>query len=480
MESTGAPASIVFTPTTNFDAVTGLLAAVDYETDKDPGTDYYHFKVYFSNTGTIDTTNTLFRMADGDGDTISWPYTAWDSDLVGTAMPSPPVVGTWYDVYCQASEGTDSATFNPANIDTFTWIVDTSSGTLRMNVDDAYVCYAARMPACQIVSSFKNMVLGADGSNTYYSATGAPDQFDTVDTSVVVVDENDGTEITGLYPYADKMLIAKDNSIHILDCQFRNLLYPDYDTTLNRVTTEHGCSSHRSMVEQAGKVFMWWRNNIHVFSGLGTTKASEIIDPTLADVEPTRLRYIVGGRLHDTNQLYWWWTPAGGTENTNGIACNTVQGAWLPIVGSEAALAESVYEDEVAYLLTATYDGEILNHNTGSTWNGTAITRFIATPWLSAGKPHPVVSWRKLIVNYANQTSGSLIVEARTADHPQGFSSATYTTIATIAMSDDVDWGGIGHHLRAPWVQYRFRTVGAQVSLYWPITVQGKILWRRP
>ncbi len=479
VESTGAQTNLVYTPTDTFDAVTGILAGTDLETDKDPGTDYYHFAVMFSNTGTIDTTNTRFLVTDTDGDTLNWPYSAWDSDRDGTAMPSPPVVGTWYNVYCKGADGAEGNTFVASSIASFTWSVDTSAGTLRMNVDDLYVCSAVAMPVCQIVSHYKNMVLAASGSNLYYSATGAPDQFDTVDTSVVVVDEQDGTDITGLYPYADKMLVAKENSLHMLDTQFRNLLYPDYDMTVNRVTTEHGCSSHRSMVEQSGKVFMWWRNNMHVFAGLGTTKASEIIDPTMADIESSRLAYIVGARLHDTNQIYWWWTPSGGTENTSAIAFNTVQGAWLPIVGTEAALAESVYQSDVAYLLTADYDGRILNQNTGATWDGDAITRFIATPWISAGRPHPVVSWRKLIVNYDHQTSGSLIVEARTGEHPENFDAATYATIATLDMSQDSDWGGINFHLRAPWIQIRFRTVGAQLSLYWPIVLQGRVLWRR-
>jgi hypothetical protein len=470
---------MVYTPTTDFDAVSGLLAAVDYETDKDPGTDFYHFKVYFSNTGTIDTANTKFIATDTDGDTLTWAYTAWDSDLDGTAMPSPPVVGTWYDVYCKGADGTDSATFNAGAINTFTWTIDTSAGTLRMNVDDCYVCYASRMPACQIVRSYKNMVLAATKSDVYYSATGAYDQFDGITTSVAVVDENDGTDITGLHEYIDKMLITKENSVHIMDVQFRNLLYPDYDVTVNRVTTEHGCSSHRSMVEAAGKVWMWWRNNLHAYSGIGTNKMSELVDPTLADIEPTRLQYIVGSRLHDENQLYWWWTPAGGTENTNAIAYNVVHQSWLPIVGTEAALAEGVYENNVAYLLTADYDGRILEQNTGTTWDGDTITRFLATPWISAGRPHPVVSWRKLVVNYETQTSGSLIVEARTAEHPREFTAASYGTIATIDMSATAEYGGITFHKRAPWIQFRFRTVGAQVSLFWPITVQGQTLWRR-
>lgn len=478
--SSGATVDMVYTPAANFNAVTGLLVARDYASDKAPGTDFYHFKVEFTGTGTLDTTNTRVLLTDGDTDTLNFPYTTWDSDRVGTAMPTPPLVGTFYDVYLPALGGTEGGTFDASNIDTFTFSIDTSVGTLQANFDDFYVIYAATMPASQIVAAWKNMLLGAQDSDLYFSPPGAPDEFDTVDTSVVVVDANDGTEITGLHPYGDYMLVPKDNSVHILAVAFRNLLYPDFDFTLQRVTTEHGCSSHRAMVEQAGRVYMPWRGNIYGFAGVGTVKVSEIADPTLTNLEPTRLRYIVGARLHDLNQLYWWWPPSGGNQNTLGIAYNTVQQAWLPIVGQSVALAETVYQGEVQYLLTAGYTGRVTHQNDGATWDGTSITRHYALPWVSAGRAAPVVSWREIDVPYDHQASGSLIVEARTADHPEEFDAASYATVATIDMSASTYSGVIPIHLRAPWVQFRFRTVAAQFALYWPITIRGQVLWGRP
>jgi hypothetical protein len=233
------------------------------------------------------------------------------------------------------------------------------------------------------------------------------------------------------------------------------------------------------MVMAAGRVWMHWRNNLHAFAGIGTVKTSEIVDPTLADIASTRLAYVVGGRLHDSNQLYWWWTPAGEETNTLGIAYNSVQQAFLPITGTSVALATTVTEDNVQYLLTPDYDGRVLRQNEGASWDGDVITRYATFPWLSAGRPHPVVSWRSLTLNYANQTSGTLLVQARVADHPREFDAATFATIKSLDMSATEEWGRVRFHLRAPWIQFRLQTVGAQVATYWPITVRGMLQWRR-
>src|SRR3972149_7203707 len=99
VESSGAQTTMTFTPASNFNATTAVTSGgTAYASDKSPGTDFYHFKVMFSDTGTIDTTNTRVLLTDGDGDTLNFPYTVWDSDKDGTAAGTP-VAGTWFDIY---------------------------------------------------------------------------------------------------------------------------------------------------------------------------------------------------------------------------------------------------------------------------------------------------------------------------------------------------------------------------------------------
>jgi len=467
LTTTGSPVGMSLTPATAWDLTSGLFAAPDFA-----DTDYLDFWVYFDTVTGLDLTACNIRL----GDVADTNY----YQLLGSSWGS--LSAGWNHVHALRSAFGSVGSPSWASLAKLTFTLDSTGATINASFDDCYTIYANVMPACQIVREFKGMLLGSSGMDVYYSATGAVDQFDSIDTSVVVIPTSGGSVVTGMHEYADYMLITTDSSVHSLHVQFRNLLYPDYDMTRQEVTSEHGCTSHRSMVMAAGRVWMHWRNNLHAFAGIGTMKTSEIVDPTLADIESTRLEYVVGGRLHDANQLYWWWTPSGGTTNTSGIAYNATQQAFLPIVGRSVSLAETVIESDVEYLLTPDYTGRVLEQNTGTSWDGTAITRFVTLPWISAGRPHPVVSWRKLVLNFETQSSGTLIVEARTAHHPREFTAASYSTIASITMSASTtgaDWGGIGFHLRSPWIQIRLRTVEAQVSIYWPITLHGMLQWRR-
>jgi hypothetical protein len=453
---------MTLTPATAWDLTTGLLAARDYA-----DTDAIAFWVYIDSVANLTAASSYIRFGDAaDANYYQLVASSWGT--LGDGFNLVQVLKSAFAV------GAGAPNWN--NIAKLTFLIDAAVGVdVNCWFDDCYMIYATVMPPCQILTSWKNMLLGHTGSDQYFSPAGAPDEFDTVDTSVNSIDANDGTEITGAHPYADYMLATKDNSVHAVSVQFRNLLYPDYDFSVQRVTTEHGSSSHRGMLESAGRVYMWWRDSIHGFAGIGTQKASEIVTPTLGDVEPTRLGSIVAGRLHGENQLYWFWTPNGGTENTSGIAINTTQQAWLPIVGQSVALAETVYEGDVEYLLTAGYTGRVSHQNDGATWDGTAITRHFALPWVSAGPPHPVVTWRRVKLNYETQVAGTLIVEYRTARHPREFTTATYATAASINMAAAAEYGWIKLAGRAPWFQVRFRTVGAQMALYWPITIEGTV-----
>src|SRR3990167_3883315 len=215
VESSGAQTTMTFTPAANFDAVTGRFSAQAYASDKSPGTDFYHFKALFTNTGTIDTTNTRVLMTDGSAVTLNFPFTVWDSDRSGTAMPTP-VAGTWYDVYLPALDGTEGGTFDATNIDTFAFAVDTSAGTLRINVDDFYVIYDTTMPAVQVLAEWKNMLWGGDGTGAanrdtvYFSKVQAPDEFNTTASFPM---KAYGEKVTSHKNFYNQLTIIADNHV---------------------------------------------------------------------------------------------------------------------------------------------------------------------------------------------------------------------------------------------------------------------------
>lgn len=451
------------TPASPWDLVSGLFEAVDYNTT----TDRISFFVHVTNLANIDTTNTYIRFGNA-ADTAYFQAAAstWGSLSAG-----------WNLVRIARSAFTTTGAPNWNNIIKMTMFLDTNAGGgATLVFDDVYVIYDADhvMPGVQIVSNWKNMVLGAQStafpSEFYFSEVSAPDEFDPL--AVIPVDENDGTEITTLHPYYNQVLIGKENSVHSLSGSVAGTVYPNFNFEIIRITVEHGCSSHRATIEAKGGVYMWWRGEIHRYNGTGTEKVSTRIDPTLATVNMARLSQIVGARYRVLNQLLWYYPTGSQTQNENGLVYAYDSDSFIPRVGQIMALATTVFEGDIEYLLTAEYDGEVHRQDFGPDFDGTAITARVTYPWLSGGLPDELKAWVEGQVNYQTNT-GTLTVEYRIANHPREFDAASFTTAASINMAVVGERGRFFIGERSRWVQIRLSTVGAVWTQYDPLIVWG-------
>ena len=418
----------------------------------------------------IDGTNTFLYL----GDTAGTNYFQLNADAWGIGGEG------WNEVSVLKSAFTTVGSPDWGNIAQVMFTLDATSGTVEMTVDDLYMIYADDyvMPPVQFLSNWKNMVIGGYAqdykSGVVFSPVSGPDEYDP--NALIYVDENDGTNITGLYPYYDLFLVFKDNSVHTLSVRLTGITYPDFVFGLKRVTNEHGCSSHRALVEAGGKIFIPWRGNIYQFEGFGTVKISYRVDPTLTDFAPTYLHNMQGIPYRFKNIVYWFWTPSGGTTNTSGIIYDYQEKAFIPWSGDVVHGAETVFENGTEYALTANGTGEILHQHAGTTFDGTSISTVIPMPWVSAGAPHGAVSWREVQIPYDSGT-GNMIVQYRTANHPREFDTATWHTAGTIDMSVADEYGRVWIGERSRWLQLRVTNdAGSFITLYWPIALRGRAL----
>jgi len=478
-ESTGSQATLTYTPATNFDAVAGRLSARDYETDKSPGTDFYHFKVLFSNTGTIDTTNTRVLLTDGDADTLNFPYTTWDSDRSGTTLTNPPVAGTWYDVYLPASGGTEGGTFDASNIDTFAFAVDTSSGTLRMNVDDFYVVYATTMPAVQWLAEWKNILWGAyttaDPDSMFFSLIGGPDEYSSTATFPI---KTRGHAITGLANFFNQLTIPTEHGLHSISGSDTGSTYPAYLFDQQQVTDEAGCSSGRSIAKAANQLWWWYQRQIVAYNGTSVAKKSYPVEATLATVDEANLDQIVGAPFRAKNQLWWTWRRSGQSSNDRIMRYDYVEDAWLPTEGLSTSLLHQTWDSGVEKLLTVdTSTGQkkvyAENHASNLTFFGTSISYTLELP--------PCVDlmlshdWLMAIVAYLNNT-GDISVAYRVADHLRALSAASYTVRETITQSAAGELGRVLLGDIGSLCQLRVTATAVKTQLQFPLIVAARPL----
>ena len=468
--STGAAVSGTRTPSPALDLTDGLLEARDYTTS-----DEIHFWLYLDAAANLDTTNTFIRFGNS-ADTVYFqlPASAWATGLLNG----------WNEISVLKSAFTDVGGANWNNIAKVTIQVDsTGATTVNATFDDLYMIYADNFPGVQVLGNFLNMVLGgrstADPSSIHFARANAPDDYSS--SASFLIDENDGFEITGIGKLYNQAVIFKGHSVNALTGDLTGRVYPSYALTVTHITSAHGCSSHRSIVEWDNNLFYWFQaetgGEIYRYNGLKPQKLSYWIDPTLAATNATEIHRAMGGLLHEENQIFWWYPPTGSAQNSGGIRYDYVLEAFIPTVGQTVALVLQAVESGQERLLTIGYTGRVLRQNSGTSFDGTAITAFVTSPWLSAKRPESIKEWLESMANYQTNT-GNLIVEYRIADHPRQFDAATFTTAATIDQSVTGEYGRLFLGDQSRWIQFRLRSVGAEFSVYMPFTTRAVDLAR--
>lgn len=460
LTSTGAAVSMTLTPATAWNLTTGLLQATAYTTS-----DYINFQVNINDTTKLDTATTYIRFGDvADANYFQLTAAGW-----GT------LVNGWNQVHVLKSAFAITLAPDWATIAKMTITTDaTGANTVVTIYDDVYMIYASVMPACQIMVTWKNMAIGmsttANPSDFHFSKVSGPDEWNA--SAVFPISQNDGQDIRGAHAFYNQIVIGKDNSVHTVGGSVAGTVYPNYRLDHILVTTEHGCSSHRSMVEAGNKIYMVWRNELHRYIGTGTEKVSYKVDPTLDDVNKARLTQIVAARYRTTNELWFTRPGAGSTTNNKLLKYNYIEDAFIPIVGAAFVLLTGVYVNGVEYLAAAEYDGDIMLTDNGTTFAGTAITSYITFPWVSAQRPDDMKMWDEVEVLYETNT-GSLVVEYHVAAHPREFVAlaSTWTTAGTIDMAAVENLGRVFVGARSRWVQFRLRTVGAPFKVFFPFLI---------
>jgi len=470
VESSGAQTTMTFTPAANFNAVTGRISARDYVSDKSPGTDFYHFKMMVTNTGTIDTTNTRVLLTDGDGDSLNFPFTVWDSDRDGTAAVTP-VANTWYDIYLPALDGTETLTFNSANIDTFAFAVDTIAATLRMRFDDFYVQYNDTMPAVQMLAEWKNILFGFTSDDFYFSEVGAPDEFDTIATGTL---KSGGESINGVARFFNQLTAGTENHIFTLSGDVQGSTYPEFLFKVDEVTDEFGISSHRSIVKGGNTLYWLWKQQICAYNGTSVVKVSYPIDTYLSTMDESNEQFCVGAPFYTRNQLWWTWRRSGVSVNDRVIRYDLEYGAWLPVVGLTTPVVYRTTSSNAERLCTIDVTSRKIYrqaHATNLTFVGTNIEYALELP--PAYIPGTACDWYAAWIQWLSNT-GAMTVQFKQGDTYLGLIADAYETAETITMTAAGEYGLNRIGDRSGWLQVKFASSGTKMELQPPFIIVAK------
>jgi hypothetical protein len=388
----------------------------------------------------------------------------------GTAITATPTNGTWYEIWCEANDGTETLTFDATNIDTFAFAVDTSAGTRRMIVDDFYVVYAQTMPAVQILAEWKNILFGFTGDTYYFSPAGAPDEYDTDANDVL---KSDGEAITAAARFFNQLTVGTDSHVFTLSGSVVNQVYPAYEFDINEVTDEFGISSHRSVIKGQNKLWWFWKQQICSYNGTSVTKASYPLDDYFT-VDENAEQFVVGAPYYKRNQLWWTWRRSGQTVNDRVIRYDLQMGAWLPVVGLTTPTIFRTTTSGAEKLLTILESSRKIyaqDDTSNLTFAATAIEYALTLP--AAHVPGTSLTWILAWLEWLSNT-GAMTVQYRQGDTLLGLIAASYSTAETLTMTVAGEYGKNLIGDRSVWLQIKFASSGTKMQLQPPFIVRGR------
>jgi len=465
--------TFIYDPTT-LNANTGLLEADDYTED-----DRLTFWFRCSDVSTLDTTATLFRIETSTGNDFDVPLSAW-TDEDGTVIT--PVDNTWHRVTHIISSGTEAGTYDHTSLDLFEVTFNTDgTGGCSVFIDQVCMQYKAAntMPGLRATTVWKDVFFGGrDSSNTariHFAKAGGSDFYSNL--AFTDVNAEDGNPITALHRYFNQVFIGKENSIHSLGGSIAGTVYPNYNFEVLDITTEHGVDSHRAVVEADNRLFFPWQNRFFMYDGTNTQEIGEDVINTMGDYEETLLEDKLGAYNRRTKEIWQLWPGNGDTTNTHLVKYDLRTKGFLGPHDDSEALALQwltvVFDAGRQKLVGIDTAGDIMwvdDFTTPATdFDGTAIVAIIRFPWTSAGKPMERKIWQETLFNFDTESSGSLTIAYRIADHPREMKAASFTTATTLDLTatGNLGWAHIGDSSR--WIQLQVTTSAVAFDLALPV-----------
>ncbi len=303
-----------------------------------------------------------------------------------------------------------------------TFINDISSAVLTqevpavVNYDQRYLVDQVDVPRIKKWIVFQNTLIGAGDKDNpcrlWLSQQLAPQIFGTdgVECNFVDIDIDDGSPITGMEIFHDRILVFKYNSMYVLS--------PTGDTSnpfqIQKMSVNIGCLGFFTTVSTDMGVIGLSQFGPFIAGLQGSQTIGDEIIPFFSTLDHTDLTFSYA--IHDKirNQIYWSISnKVYSPDNNYGLIYNYKENAWAIRQGNIWNVAGIVGdEDNFSLLFTGDTLGQIQQLEVGDadtifvTNTGIITTKNISleieTPWLNFGNSEQLKQLKNLRINCDN------------------------------------------------------------------------------
>ncbi len=377
----------------------------------------------------------------------------------------------WQEITALRSEFALTGAASWDNIHSFQIWVDTGQEFI---FDQAWWEYELKPPVGKYVELYQQQLCVAgipeDPVLLQYSDPGTIDYFAAENTARFsggrhALEKTD--QITALRSYFDELIVGKVNSAWTFSGTGTNVSISALPLTL-------GIDGHRAVAETPWSLQYSFENNILGARLTSRGLVSTNINSLLEDIDGDHLDKIVTIRHDRTHTLRWSFRTldAEDEENDLGLWYDYQLDAWVSRYTPHVSYMSRGIVDGRREVLVCQYDGYVRRADVGTDFDGDPIESYITLPYMQSSqddKKDKVVRW--IDGTFYLRGTADVLVEARFADHPSTFDSATFSTFSTITATPDGDKGYVSFGRTSRWIQIRLRAEALAFELLTPVVI---------
>lgn len=207
---------------------------------------------------------------------------------------------------------------------------------------------------------------------------------------------NDGDRITGMKFYSSSLVVSKENSFHRIDGDNPS------NFTLNEVSDQYGCLSHRAMVVFNDRLWFLDTKGIVEYNGANVNIVSNKVEDIFTRMNRTAARENAAAiHVKDANEVWFAIPIDGSTVNNAVVVYDYLSEEWFRYEGFNASslfIAKGAQSKRVPFY--GGYSGNLFNFGISLMGdNGSAITCMVKTAYSIAGDHTEERQWRRFYID---------------------------------------------------------------------------------
>lgn len=324
-------------------------------------------------------------------------------------------------------------------------IADNATTTYRDEIDDntllggTEVSYDRGVPPIgpyMEVWDNRMWIAGVEGFENYLYRTNLGTSEEMADANFIPVKARESDKIKQIKAFGDKLYVWKANSLFGLS-KVGGSLYE-----LEQIPQNIGTDSPWSV--QVCDKFLIWKSafGVEVFNGNSCFRpiVSDLVQVTLATINPEALNKIVGGHNFDDGE-YWMAIPTGSNTEPDTVVVYNYMKRWFTIYTFPEDLTflmSTKTKVEGLMFLTGTAEGNVYIQGSGFDDDGAAISSHFQMGWFNMISQKELANViRRMFIKYQLPTGMTLTCDifadmAKTAIATCTFTGMTPTTIPTL------------------------------------------------